>query len=457
LSLLMQKTTHLGQRRYERGQTILLVAVSLVSLLAMAALAIDIVTLYVARSEIQRAADAAALAAAKAIADSGVTSLDSGSANLTAAQSLAQNMATAAVTALVNSNSSYNLVNGTPPTLATATPIPVDFSRQGNPHVTIQLSSSNLPTFFSRIWGGTPPSVTATATAEAYNPANLPTITPIAPTSVKPWLVANADPNNGGAPFVNTTTPDWVVDSAAIGESFDLVSDCQGNTTPCNLKQNPPKFPRRGTRQVDYVPALVTPNSANVCPISVGSCNSSCLGASSYELSVECADVNAYSSLNCGTGSTTVTWDSNVNPGGVDGPTAIGAECLIHATGPGAGPQQDTLNPLLWPNAPMQITGGTCSASPAQLVANSSSVATIPIIDTAQPLRASGQPLTIVGFLQAFINQVDLGGGRGAPPAGSVNITVLNIAGCSSTNNNANPVVGGSGTSPVPVRLITPP
>jgi hypothetical protein len=104
----------------------------------------------------------------------------------------------------------------------------------------------------------------------------------------------------------------------------------------------------------------------------------------------------------------------------------------------------------------MQITGGTCSVSPAQLVANSSSVATIPVIDTAQPLRASGQPLTIVGFLQAFINQVDPGGGRGAPPAGSVNITVLNIAGCSSTNNNANPVVGGSGTSPVPVRLIAP-
>jgi hypothetical protein len=445
----MQKKISLRQRPTEKGQTILLVAISLVSLLAMAALAIDVVTLYVARSEIQRAADAAALAGAKAIADSGITTLLLTDSNFATVQAWAPTVATARVNAVLQNN----LVAGTVPTLGSAT---VDWGRQGDPHITVVLNRPGLPTFFSKIWGASAPSVTATATAEAYNPANLQTITPIAPASVKPWLVANADPNNGGVPFVNTTTPDWVVDSAAIGESFDLVSDCQGNTTPCNLKQNPPKFPRRGTGQVDYVPALVTPNSANVCPISVGSCNSSCLGASSYELSVECADVNAYSSLNCGTGSTTVTWDSNVNPGGVDGPTAIGAECLIHATGPGTGPQQDTLNPLLWPNAPMQITGGTCSVSPAQLVANSSSVATIPVIDTAQPLRASGQPLTIVGFLQAFINQVDPGGGRGAPPAGSVNITVLNIAGCSSTNNNANPVVGGSGTSPVPVRLIAP-
>ena len=37
----------------------------------MAALAIDVTTLYVARGEMQRAADAAALAGAKAFVDSG--------------------------------------------------------------------------------------------------------------------------------------------------------------------------------------------------------------------------------------------------------------------------------------------------------------------------------------------------------------------------------------------------
>src|SRR5579862_1864856 len=106
------------RRHHERGQTILLVAISIVSLLAMAALAIDIVTLYVARSEIQRAADADALAAAKAIADSGVTSLQATDPNLTAAQTLAQNMATAAVTGLINAPS-INLVAGQPAGMTT--------------------------------------------------------------------------------------------------------------------------------------------------------------------------------------------------------------------------------------------------------------------------------------------------------------------------------------------------
>ena len=44
----------------QRGQTIALVAISMISFIVMAALAIDLTSLYSARSEIQRAADAAA-------------------------------------------------------------------------------------------------------------------------------------------------------------------------------------------------------------------------------------------------------------------------------------------------------------------------------------------------------------------------------------------------------------
>jgi len=50
------------RRSQQGGQTIALVAVAMMGVLAMAALAIDMTTLYVARGEIQRAADAAALA-----------------------------------------------------------------------------------------------------------------------------------------------------------------------------------------------------------------------------------------------------------------------------------------------------------------------------------------------------------------------------------------------------------
>src|SRR2546430_4585752 len=84
----------------ERGQTIALVALTIVTLLAMAALAIDVVTLYVAKGEVQRAADAAALVAAKAFVDSGVTS-DPANTSL---QTLAKNMATAGIKPILPQN-----------------------------------------------------------------------------------------------------------------------------------------------------------------------------------------------------------------------------------------------------------------------------------------------------------------------------------------------------------------
>jgi hypothetical protein len=444
---MMQMQIISSRQRSERGQTIILVAISIVALLAMAALSIDVVTLYAARSETQRAADAAALAGAKAIADSGVTSLDAASPNLLAAQTLAKNMATDVVTALVTADPPINPVAGANPTWTPSVPV-VDFSRQGNPLITVNLKRDGLPTFFSKIWGRTGGKVTATATAEVYNPANLPTITPIAPMSVKPWLVANADPTLTAPNFVDTTT--WIVDSGVIGKSFDLVSACPFGTLPCVPTPNPPTvlasvpFP-----QVGYVPAQVTNKTANIRP--------ACIGPSDYERSIECADVNAYAGPSCGTGAS-VAWDSGVSPGGVAGESAAGAECLIHAASTGLGQGQDLLqDPGPWPAAPFQFKSQSGPQS-GKLVTTSNSIVTIPIIDNAAALPLGGGPVTVVGFLQAFINQVDpVSGVTGAPPAGSINITVLNIAGCSSTNNGANPVVGGAGTSPVAVRLITSP
>jgi hypothetical protein len=439
----MHKPIISPSQRSERGQTMILVAISIVALLAMAALAIDVVTLYAARSETQRAADAAALAAAKAIADSGVTTLEASSPNLSAAQTLAQRMATASVTALISASPPINPVAGVNPTW---TPTPIDFTRQGNPQITVSLRRDNLPTFFSKIWGRRSSSVTATATAEAYNPANLASITPIAPKFVKPWLVANADPTGTAPHFVDTTTS--IVDSGVIGKSFDLVSACNGSTTPCVPTPNPPTV--LGTPaipQVEYVPALVTANSKNVCP--------PCLGGTAYENSIECADVNAYVGPSCGTGAS-VAWDSNVNPGGVTGYSAAGAECLINASSTGPTKGQDLLeDPGPWPAAPFHFRAQS-GLQNGNLVTTSSSIVTMPIIDNTVALAAGGGPVTVVGFLQAFINQVDSASGTlGAPPGGSINITVLNIAGCSSANPVVNPVVGSGGT-PIAVRLITP-
>ena len=116
-------------------------------------------SLYAARGEIQRAADAAALAGAKAFVDSGVTTDP-------ALQAVAQTMAQAYASAAA----AQNPVSGgaaqfsTPPTF--------DFTTYpGNPRISVTLERTRLPLFFARIWGGQFASVSASAIAEAYNPA----------------------------------------------------------------------------------------------------------------------------------------------------------------------------------------------------------------------------------------------------------------------------------------------
>src|SRR5260370_9790435 len=78
-----------------------------------------------------------------------------------------------------------------------------DVSFATNPHVTVRVQRTDLPTFFARIWGSKQLTVAASATAEAYNPSGTdafagPT-TPVATTCVKPWLLPNMSPNPGPA------------------------------------------------------------------------------------------------------------------------------------------------------------------------------------------------------------------------------------------------------------------
>ena len=109
-------------------------------------------------------------------------------------------------------------------------------------------------------------------------------------------------------------------------------------------------------------------------------------------------------------------------------------------------------SPLL---APFVITAGTWNVLYSGLpVSTSNSIVTIPIINPTIPV--GGGAVTVVGFMQAFINLVQQGTVN-PQFAGDINITVLNIAGCAGSSNGNPPVVGGSGTSPVPVRLIAPP
>src|ERR1039457_6464087 len=147
------------ERKHEQGVIITLVAVfMLFVIVAMAALAIDVVTLYTARSEAQLAADAAALAAARVLANSGATSDTTGGAMLNA-QTFAQTIAVQVV--------EQNQIGGKNLTPANIVSI-VFGGPDTNPTVTVKVQRTDLPTFFARIWGVTQVAVAASATAEVY-------------------------------------------------------------------------------------------------------------------------------------------------------------------------------------------------------------------------------------------------------------------------------------------------
>ncbi|HEX3353579.1 MAG TPA: pilus assembly protein TadG-related protein [Terriglobales bacterium] len=418
----------LQRRSGERGQTIILVAVSLVSLLAMAALAIDVVTLYVARGEMQRAADAAALAGAKAFVDSGVTSLAAADPSYPTRQALAQTMATS----LVGSILAQNRVSGVAPVLVGGAPA-FDFTRAGNPQITLTLQRTDLPTFFARIWGSRLSTVSATAVAEAYNPANAPAnYPPIAPKCVKPLLVANQDPKAAGvSPLVDAVTGVPVA-TGVIGELATL-KPCTGGCAAV-------------PGALQFQPAQVNLGTSNLCP---GTCSPP---ASNYESSIDCCDsANPPATLyECGT--TTPTQPRSVDALKVDPPlsaeTNNGLQCVTNH------PSEDTLDPtdLAAGSGPARITAGS-GPQFGTLVTTSRSSMTLPIVQSlAVP---PGTPVHIVGFLQVFIDPI------ATPPAPTppvltttpFRVSILNVVGCGNSPGGG-PAVAGGGYTPIPVRLI---
>src|ERR1700730_902 len=163
---------------------------------AMAALSIDVVTLYTARSEAQLVADSAALAGARVLANSGMTSASDSTVGVAAVP-----LATAVALQVASSNP----VGGRNLNPAGACPggeicVSINELAVANPHITVQVQRNDLPTFFARIWGTRTVTVKASATAEAYNPSNVPGTSvnpklPVAPMCVQPWLLPNISPN----------------------------------------------------------------------------------------------------------------------------------------------------------------------------------------------------------------------------------------------------------------------
>jgi Flp pilus assembly protein TadG len=496
----------------QHGVTMVFVALAMVAIIAMAALSIDVITLYLAREEAQRSADEAALAAARILSVSGITGDPSNGTGNWAAICGTAGVASNAAKAMIAQNPISKLVPGSPSVTYSAgsggaISSSTDCSTLGatafgvNPMVTVQFTVTGLPTFFSRIWGNSGNSVSATASAEAFNPSNSGTvgnqiassITPVQPRCVKPWVVANQDPwhpapvggnycNQGALPgacdpIVQTTGvtagqmrhPGITADGTGqgtngiIGETFWLVADCRFNQSGCNLRSKtsltgPGVQPQanfdNSFGNIQHPPNLLyVPNQVGSPVVGVPSCSTD----SDYEEAVGgCDQPTDYS---CGVQNAN-TVDLSINP---DDDTSNGVQCLTHQNSSGdvSNPSgQDYFNAgtIAPPTAyPFQILAGTSNPMvtaglPAGTpVTSSTSIVSLPIYDSDDP-AVNLQPgvtntVTFVGFLQVFINAVD--------QKGNINVTVLNVAGCGNgAITPGNPVTG---TSPVPIRLITPP
>jgi hypothetical protein len=373
--------------------------------------------------------------------------------------------------------------------------------------VTVQIQQTGLPTFFSRIWGRSGNTVSATATAEAFNPSNSGnvgnqtsgTITPVQPRCVKPWIVPNRDPLNPapvttGRPRGVTTycdqtpqtgqtgqtgppchtlvsTSDGSIttkgislnggnpSSGIIGEQFWLQPDCVHTGQTCSTRILPPQGNYYAPSKVAWLeqpPSLqYLPGEAPAAtPVAIPSCASS--GRAYEEAIAGCDQSTVYQ---CGVQSSSSANPNSVNlienPGFGTNDTMNGVTCLINEGDPtDRQPDgQDFLNSNGSPSSyPFQIFAGSSnplSVANSTPVTSSTSIVSLPIYDDSTgSIKPNGTTnVTIVGFLQVFINQVD--------QWGNVNVTVLNVAGCGKGSTPPNNPVTGS--SPVPIRLITPP
>jgi hypothetical protein len=442
----MRLKKNISGRKNEQGIIITLVAVFMLFVVgAMAALSIDVVTLYTARSEAQLASDAAALAGARVLANSGMTSDTSG--GLTpGAETLASTVALQV--------GQQNQVGGRYLIAANGEVVVVGFSGTAtnpctaptNPCITVQVQRTDLPTFFARIWGSKQVTVGASATAEAYNPSGASAMgvatTPVAPTCVKPWLLPNMDPSVAGNPAIfDAATGAISAGSKLLGWSslttgVRMRERCPGGD--CTGVPGPPDFWR-------YYPG----DDATTFPHPTSSLPTCSLipTLTNYQLSI------------AGCIQTPISCNSPANIDVSKYPTrntetAEAVNCLTHAT-TGNG---DTVTSNDPPTAPFEFVAGSANPIPGASgndVMVSDSLVTVPVFDTGS-FVAGNQAVTIVGFVQLFLNPD--GFATPIPPAfngGRVNTTVINVVGCG-TGATGQPILG-NGASAVAVRLISPP
>jgi len=431
----MRVNQNISGRKNEQGIIITLVAVFMLFVVgAMAALSIDVVTLYTARSEAQLAADAAALAAARVLANSGATSDPNSLSDglMTSAWGLAQTVALQAA--------EQNQVGGTNLTAAQVILPPTGpGGTSANPTVTVKVQVTTLPTFFARIWGTKFVTVAASATAEAYNPSGVAGTTPVAPICVKPWLLPNIDPSTGNTIF-DPNSGAINPGSSLLGWSSSTWFTGTPLQTACSNCSSPPPLPNpTAWKYYPGDPATFAPptQALPTCAPAI---------TTAYEESI------------AGCIQTPIACNSQANIDTRDYPTrktetARAVNCLTHAN-TNQGDQVDPANA----RPPFQFLAGDDNPI-AGLAGNdvmvSDSLVTVPVFDVPTPFSPPPNPVQIVGFVQLFLNPNGMATPTFGLNRGAVNTTVINLAGCGIASTGQ-PILG-NGASPVAVRLISPP
>lgn len=438
--------------RGDRGVSLFVVAAGLFVFLGVAALCIDLVVLYLARSEAQRTADAAALAGAKAFVDSGFLS---GSATQAQAEEEARQHAKSVAAANTIAGDSV---------LVEDSDVTFDFSRVDNPRISVAVQriasrSNAIPTLFGKALGIFEADIGATATAEAYTSSG--GGPPIGTGCVKPWILPNCDPNHTNptnplcpgsvAYYVNEdgtiSNPGPASDGGVIGQSVLLK----------------PGSPGDAPAPSQFYPIQIPPgDDPAICPSCAQTTGSSGPGAALYSRNIACCNTNI---LTCGQ---VLTLDRQT--GNMVGPTSQGVQCLIHQqtnscnTDP-SGCGQDYINAV---NQSRPIIGGLNNPNPilrGEVITSSDSLVTVPLYAGENPCPGGSSDCStvqIVGFLQMFIEKV------GAPQA-TVTGRILQVAGCGLGGSGGGTEGGGGseggdsgssgsltgpGGSLIPIRLV---
>jgi hypothetical protein len=319
-------------------------------------------------------------------------------------------------------------------------PDPLDTNPQ-NPRVRVTVTRTGAPTFFARIFGANTATVTATATAEAYNASGF--SRGIEVTNVKPWLIPNCNPTGPvgscSSNFfvkadgnINETTS-----GAFIGSKMVLERIFSGAPSVRDLP----------TRLTYY--SLIYPVSPSpVCSAS-GACQAD---PDNYINNIGCVSSLPFRcGQRIGPSETIRAEDTDALFGS---PTRTGARCLIHADSEGLNNGQDSFS---GGPAPVSITAGSNNPNTSLLgatktISRSDSVVTVPLYD-GKCLYAPGPSCSsdtkVIGFLQLGILQTLSG-------PGEFEADILNVVGCSDAASVSSPISGG-GSSLIPVRLVQTP